>query len=157
MHDEDNKYGLRVTNKMGDKWIAYGDGMLLDEESEDNCRIAVNAVQKSVNEVYEAFQNSDKAAGSSLVPDYIPFIDPGEKNNYPMFQVQNGKLLRRADLNNLSDPNTKSDWLSVPVAVKHWVHSYKPHSSVIEDYDDDIDCRGCGQSLHPDIQIETAL
>ncbi|KAL9978936.1 hypothetical protein ACROYT_G016520 [Oculina patagonica] len=28
MHDEDGKYGLRVTNARGDKWVAYGDGML---------------------------------------------------------------------------------------------------------------------------------
>ena len=45
MHDEDNKYDLRLTNKRGDKWIAYGDGMLLNEESEENHRIAVAAVQ----------------------------------------------------------------------------------------------------------------
>lgn len=154
MHDEDNTYGLRVTNERGDKWIAYGDGMLLNEESEDNCRIAVEAVQTSVNEVYEAFQNPNKAGSLSLVPKYIPFVDPGERNNYPMFVVQNGKLLRRADLNNLSDHNTKSDWLSMTVVE---IQSYKPHSSVIEDYDEDIDCRGCGQSLHPEIQMETVL
>ena len=34
MHDEDNKFGLRVTNKRGDKWIAYGDGMLLEKCNE---------------------------------------------------------------------------------------------------------------------------
>ena len=32
MHDEDNKFGLRVTNVRGDKWIAYGDGMLLKKK-----------------------------------------------------------------------------------------------------------------------------
>ena len=31
MHDEDNKFGIRVTNVRGDKWIAYGDGMLMKE------------------------------------------------------------------------------------------------------------------------------
>ena len=45
MHDEDNKYGIRVANKRGDKWIAYGDGMLLNAESHDNAEIAVEAVQ----------------------------------------------------------------------------------------------------------------
>ena len=39
MHDEDNKYGLRVTNMRGDKWIAYGDGRLLHEESRDNLKM----------------------------------------------------------------------------------------------------------------------
>lgn len=31
MHDEDNKFGLHVTNLRGDKWISYGDGMLMKE------------------------------------------------------------------------------------------------------------------------------
>ena len=50
MHDADNKYGLRVTNLRGDKWIVYGDGMrqcgmLLKEESRDNLKIVVEAMQ----------------------------------------------------------------------------------------------------------------
>ena len=73
MHDEDNKYGIRVTNKRGDKWIAYGDGMLLNEESEGNIRIAVDAVQASVNQVYDAFLYPEKAVDSSVVANYIPF------------------------------------------------------------------------------------
>ena len=110
MHDEDNNYGIRVANKRGEKWIAYGDGMLLNEESEGNIRIAVDAVQASVNQVYDAFLYHEKTVDSSVVTDYIPFVDANEKNNYPMFQVKDGKLLRRADLSNLSDPTTKSNW-----------------------------------------------
>ena len=34
MHDEDNKFGLRVTNNRGNKWIAYGDGMLFEKCNE---------------------------------------------------------------------------------------------------------------------------
>ena len=29
MHDEDSKFGIRVRNVRGDKWVAYGDGRLL--------------------------------------------------------------------------------------------------------------------------------
>lgn len=52
MHDEDNKHGIRVKNRKGNKWIAYGDGMLLNDESEINFKIAVDAVQKSVDHIY---------------------------------------------------------------------------------------------------------
>ncbi|XP_078364412.1 uncharacterized protein LOC144648836 [Oculina patagonica] len=149
MHDEDNTYGLRVTNKRGDKWIAYGDGMLLNEESEGNYRIAIDAVQASVNHVYNAFLYPEKTTDSSVVTDYIPFVDANENNNYPMFQVKDGKLLRRADLDNLSDPNTKSNWSGLKTVWK--ARSYKPLNSAIEEYDDDIDCRSCGQSLHPEL------
>ena len=58
MHDEDNKYGLRVTNLRADKWIAYGDGMLLKEKSKDNLQVAAEAVQKSVDQVYEDYTRS---------------------------------------------------------------------------------------------------
>lgn len=155
MHREDNKYGLRVTNKKGDKWIAYGDGMLLDDESEGNYRIAVAAVQLSVDHVYEAFLFPKKATSSSKVTDYIPFVDPEELNNYPMFQVKDGKLLRRADLENLSDPITTSNWTGVGTAIE--LRSYNPCQSATEDFDDEIDCRGCGQSLHPKLLSETAV
>lgn len=152
MHDEDNKYGLRVTNRRGDKWIAYGDGMLLNEESEGNYRIAIDAVQASVNHVYDAFLYPEKVVDSSEVTDYIPFVDAKEKNNYPMFQVKDGKLLRRADLGDLSDPTTKSKWSGLKTALK--VRSYTPDKSAIDEYDDDIDCRSCSQSLHPELLTE---
>ena len=152
MHDEDNNYGIRVANKRGDKWTAYGDGMLLNEESEGNKRIAVDAVQASVNQVYDAFLYPEKVVDSSVVTDYMPFVDSKEKNNYPMFQVKDGKLLRRADLSNLSDPTTKSDWSGLKTALE--ARSYKPRGSVIEEYDDNIDCRSCSQSLHPELLTE---
>ena len=74
MHDEDNKYGLRVTNLRGDKWIAYGDGMLLEGKSRDNLRIVVKAVQISVDQVYEAYSYPTKALDPSMVTELIPFI-----------------------------------------------------------------------------------
>jgi len=75
MHDEDNKYGLRVTNKRGDKWIAYGDGMLLKEESTENLIIVVEAVQKSLDQVYEAYKNPTETFNPAQVTDLIPFVD----------------------------------------------------------------------------------
>ena len=152
MHDEDNNYGIRVANKTGQKWIAYGEGMLLNEESEGNIRIALCAVQASVNQVYDAFLYPDKDVDSSVVTDYIPFVDANEKNNYPMFQVKDGKLLRTADLSNLSDPTTKSKWFGWETVLE--ARSYKPHGSTVEEHDDDIDCRSCSQSLDPELLTE---
>ena len=145
MHDEDCRYGLRVTNKRGDKWIAYGDGMLLNDESEGNLRLAVSAVQASVNQLFEAFLSPEKIISSSLVTDFIPFVDPSEKNNYPMFQVKGGKLLRRADLNNLSDPETVENWWGLTTLAM--LKTYKPSKSAIENYGAEIECRGCSQGL----------
>ena len=43
MHDENGKFGLRVTNIRGDKWIAYGDGMLHKSEAHFSVQRALSA------------------------------------------------------------------------------------------------------------------
>ena len=129
MHDEDNKYGLRVTNKRGDKWIAYGDGMLLKEESRDNLKIVAEAVQKSVDQVYEAYRNPAKALDPAVVTDLIPFVDQEERNNSPLFQVKDGKLHRRSDISDLQDKETITDWWGPTTASM--LQFYKPKNSAI--------------------------
>ena len=39
-----------------DKWIAYGDGILLKEESRDTLKIVIEAVQTSVDQVLRGLQ-----------------------------------------------------------------------------------------------------
>ena len=132
MHDEDNRYGLRVTNNRGDKWIAYGDGFLLEEESRDNLKIAAEAVQNSVDQVYEAYRNPTKELNPAVVTDLIPFIDQEERNNSPLFQVKHGKLHRRSNINDLQDTETVTDWWGpTTLAV---IAGYKPTNSAIEHF-----------------------
>lgn len=129
MHDEDNKYGLNVTNKRGEKWIAYGDGRLFDEESRENYQMAVAAVQASVNHIFEAFERPHETSSSNRVTDYIPFVDPNARNNSPMFQVKDGILVRRTYLENLGDFTTTSNWFGIETVMK--VCYYNPRGSVI--------------------------
>ena len=129
MHDEDNKHGLRVQNKRGDKWIAYGDGMLLKEESERNFMIAIEAVQKSSEQVYEAYKNPSQTVDPAVVTDLIPFVDQEERNNSPLFQVKNGKLHRRSDINNLQDTETVTNWWGATTAAE--LYTYHPKNSAI--------------------------
>ena len=129
MHDEDNKFGLRVTNKRGDKWISYGDGMLLKEKSKDNLRIAVEAVQKSVNQVYEAYRSPRKALDPAVVIDLLPFVDQEEPNNTPLFQVKGGKLHRRSNVDDLQSKKTTTNWWGPTSAALLW--AYHPKNSAI--------------------------
>ena len=62
--------------------------------------------------------------------------------------MKDGKLVRRVDLNKLTDSATTSNWTGLMTVAK-LQQSYSPDGSAIEEYDDDIDCRSCGQSLHP--------
>ena len=130
MHDEDNKYGLRVTNKRGDKWIAYGDGMLLKEESKDNLKYAVEAVRRSVEQLYSAESDPSVSLDPSEITDLIPFVNQEERNNSPMFQVKNGKVHRRLDLNDLQDIATTASWWG-PTTVAKMFLTYKPGNSAI--------------------------
>ena len=43
------------------------------------------AVKKSVDQVYEAYEHPTKLLDTEVVTDLIPFVDHGEKNNFPMF------------------------------------------------------------------------
>ena len=130
MHDEDGKFGLRVTNARGDKWIAYGDGMLLDKKSKENRKFVVEATQRSVDQVYEAYHKPKEDLDTAVVTDLIPFVDQEQKNNHPMFQVKDGKLHRRSDINNLQDPNTITDWWG-PTTMAMIFATYKPRNSAI--------------------------
>ena len=129
MHDEDNKFGLRVQNKRGEKWIAYGDGLLLKEESGSNLMITLEAVQKSSEQVYEAYKNPSQTLDPAVVTDLIPFVDQEERNNSPLFQVKDGKLHRRADIYNLQDRETVTNWWGITTAAK--LQTYKPKNSAI--------------------------
>ena len=129
MHDEDNKYGLRVTNKRGDKWIAYGDGMLLKEESRDNLKIAADAVQKSVDQVYQAYRSPTKTLDPAVVTELIPFVDQEERNNSPLFQVKDNKLHRRSDISDLQDKETVTNWWGLTTISM--LQLYKPKNSAI--------------------------
>ncbi len=109
MHDEDCTYGLRVKNKRGDKWIAYGDKMLMKSGNQDNLEYVLEAVQKSVDQVHEAYQHPDRDINTDSVTDLIPFVDPDAVNNTPLFQMTN-RLLRRKNVEDLQDKNTTSKW-----------------------------------------------
>ena len=131
MHDEDNKYGVGVTNLRGDKWIAYGDGMLLKEESRDNLKIVIEAVQTSIDQVYEAYSNPTKALDPSEVTELIHFIDLEDKNNAPLFQVKAGKVHRRSNINNLNDTRTTHNWWGLTTLVKMSLCCYRPTNNSI--------------------------
>ena len=110
MHDEDNEHGLWVTSKKAQRegassWIAYGDKMLHHTACSKNFEYARKAFQTAINEVFRASQIEEPImrVDSSEVFDFIPYIDPKEKNNTPMFQIRakDGKICRRKEIKDL--------------------------------------------------------
>ena len=110
MHDEDCAYGLNVKNENGEKWTAYGDKMLRRNGNSENLNRALAAVQRSVDQVNEAFRFPNNIIDPRDVTKLLPSVDLDAKNNAPLFQMRDGKLLRRKDVSNLQDTNTTDNW-----------------------------------------------
>ncbi|CAB3991782.1 Hypothetical predicted protein [Paramuricea clavata] len=129
MHDEDSKFGIRVTNVRGDTLVGYGDGRLMEEGDKEYFNLVVEAVQNSVNQVHQAYKDSNLKLDSRAVTDLIPFVDRKKKNNTPLFEVKNGEIHRRSDINDLQDKKTITNWWGSSTALK--LRLYKPHNSAI--------------------------
>ncbi|QXH50607.1 phospholipase [Pseudomonas fakonensis] len=116
MHDEDSQYGLVVRNAEGEQWRAYGDKRYFDSVDVANRRQVARAVQRSADEVFEAFvsghlpQPADYTA-LRLVPDLQAAEQDLVPGNFAPLYFQQGKtVLRRKDVNDLNDRNRTADW-----------------------------------------------
>ena len=111
MHNEDNLFGLQVSNSRGDKWTSYGDSYYLDSKNATGRQLVDEAMQASADEVTIAFQtgfetSSDKYAALQIMSnlaelnDYIHYVDNLSKT-IPMFiyDQSSDDVLRRVDLN----------------------------------------------------------
>ncbi|MCL5260901.1 MAG: hypothetical protein M1561_04395 [Gammaproteobacteria bacterium] len=129
MHDEDNKYGLTVSNLHGDHWISYGDRRYLDHDDAANYDIIQKATQTSSDEIKKAFltglpiQPENFAALQFLtnldkLNDYLDYVN-NQHGIVPIFayDAATNDVLRRPDINKLhpdpqSMPITKGYFLS---------------------------------------------
>ncbi|MDI2146195.1 phospholipase [Pseudomonas sp. ITA] len=110
MHHEDSRFGLDVSNARDEQWRACGDACYFEASATDN-RIQVNqTVQASADEVFAAYLCGTLPEPSTFAAlQRLP--DLRLTNNFsPLFRVDNGKVLRRKDVNNLNDTATVDDW-----------------------------------------------
>ncbi|CAB4023844.1 Hypothetical predicted protein [Paramuricea clavata] len=129
MHDEDCRFGLRVKNKKNEKWIAYGDDYLIKTGDKDNFQRVVKAANTSAYQVIQAYQNPDREIDVNDVLNLIPFVDPDAVNNTPLFQVKDGKLQVRVNLDDLQSKEISPDWTGVGRLAELFV--YKPTNSAL--------------------------
>jgi hypothetical protein len=109
VHDEDSRYGLNVENERGDHWRAYGDNRYFDKENQKNRQFCEEAVQVSIQEIYQAYQAKNGApvyGALKLIPNLTKARDwSSNPNNRVLFRFEGAKLLERRDVNNLGDSN----------------------------------------------------
>ncbi|QHF27127.1 phospholipase [Pseudomonas sp. R32] len=116
MHDEDSKYGLVLRNAQGDTWRGYGDKRYFDSIDVANRKQVGLAVQKSADEIFQAFDSGNLPAPTAygalrIAADLQAAVEGQVPGNFaPLFALRNGKLMRRADVNNLNDPAQIDNW-----------------------------------------------
>jgi hypothetical protein len=107
VHDEDSHYGLNVENDHGERWSCYGDSRYFDPENQRNREICDQAVQLSIQEVYQAYQAKNGAPvydALKLIPNLAKVRDPRTNPNHTvLFRFEGDMLLERRDVNNLRD------------------------------------------------------
>lgn len=116
MHDEDSKYGLRVRNAEGEQWRAYGDKRYFDSVDVANRRQVGRAVQRSADEVFQAFDKGqatspEQYAALRLTPDLQAAEQDLVAGNFaPLYRQQGSTVLRRKNVADLNDGQYTGDW-----------------------------------------------
>jgi hypothetical protein len=136
MHDEDCKYGLRVANRLGNTWRAYGDKRYFDTVNLYNKALVDSAVQQSATEIFEAFLNGTQPDNPDnyLALHFTPILAQVQdyQNNplgnfVPMFVLVGESVQCRNDLNDLNTPGWTSIWTTGGVAARLNSSFYHPN------------------------------
>ncbi|MBS0655624.1 MAG: hypothetical protein JSR46_07600, partial [Verrucomicrobia bacterium] len=99
--------GLRVRNRNGDEWTAYGDGYYLDAKSEPSRTILQQIMQLSADEIYFAYQHGidpNEGSISEQINNLLPqVVVEGSVNTAPLFlwDSEQQALQCRTDINDL--------------------------------------------------------
>jgi hypothetical protein len=120
MHDEDNKYGLEVTNPIGLTWRAFGDGHLFDENASMHRYLLNKVIQLSADSIFEAYITGTMPKHLPEF-DYIPDVSKIEQLNTsaPLFKLDdNNKVLRRAKINDRYSNEWQSHWNGLATLVE---------------------------------------
>lgn len=134
MHDEDSKYGLAVRNAEGEQWRAYGDKRYFDTVDVANRRQVGRAVQRSADEVFQAFVDgqvplSKDYGALRLAPDLRAAEQDLVPGNFaPLYFLDGKAVLRRKDVNDLNDRKRIADWWGWSTYLL--LKDYKPNTPV---------------------------
>lgn len=115
MHNEENKYGIHVTNDLGDQWVVYGDYSYFNPFNQTNQQMLLKALQLSADELFDAYQTGiipAKSAVLQMIPHAQQINDDNNLDIVPMFYWDNKskQLFRRTDISNPYDRHWTSSW-----------------------------------------------
>lgn len=115
MHNEENRYGLHVHNRLGEQWIVYGDFSYFNPFNQLNRQMILKTLQQSADEIFDAYYTGIMPA-ESIVLQMIPHTEQLNADTNlditPLFvwDEQSNQLLRRNNLANPYDKNLTNNW-----------------------------------------------
>lgn len=115
MHNEENKYGVHVHNKLGDRWVIFGDFSYFNPFNQTSRELLSKALQQSADDVFSVYYSGVLPSKNSVL-DLVPYADPidspDNQDIAPMFywDSKNKLLLRRLNLSNPYDHNWTTKW-----------------------------------------------
>ncbi len=150
MHNEDNRYGVIVTNRLGAYWIAYGDDYYFSENNTYHRAQIKAVIQKSADEIYAAFVSGyDTDPLSTQLQNLLPSpIEPGKTvlingigqatQSAPLFKVISGAVWERKDVNNPYDDEWVQNWSTIELMLDYkldqlsgvWKQYLKEHPEI---------------------------
>lgn len=111
-HEKDGNDGLNVSNERGDRWRAYGDGSFFLPKNKDNKKLAIEATQASIDEIYDAYSNPKKYSDlddyKSKILKLIP--TPTSFNPLPLYTIEDTSTLILHQIKGESLKITNKDW-----------------------------------------------
>ncbi|HAT2009082.1 TPA: phospholipase [Legionella pneumophila] len=115
MHNEENKYGIHVTNNLGEQWMVYGDYSYFNPFNQTNQQMLLKALQASADEIFEAYYSGvlpEKNQIEDMIPHITKLNDENNMDIAPMFywDKENKQLLRRTNLTNPYDRHWTNSW-----------------------------------------------
>jgi hypothetical protein len=124
-HQKDGDEGLEVEDGSGDCWKAYGDGNFFSTKNEKNKQKAIQAVQASVDEVYQSYSDPNSANFNRVYQKNIPEVK--SSNPKPLYSVsQDTKVLTLHHEGHEIEIKSKEDFLQkgVLLALKNLPPNY---------------------------------
>jgi hypothetical protein len=93
IHDRDGEvrvsgeHGLKVTNARGDRWLTRCDSQLFwnNTMADASIQIPVRAVEASVREILDAYENGQTVDGIYAATEYVPFPSAEERSLIELF------------------------------------------------------------------------
>lgn len=122
MHDEDNKNGLLVADRLGHQWKAYGDACYFESVNQDNLIHVTRAVIAALHSIINTYLGREVDYNFE---DYLP-VPSADNLSQPLFKMEEGTLKVRKDLDNINSAEYEEVTSPAATLLKFKIRFFRP-------------------------------